>query len=164
MKAIAVFLAVVAVLFSPVSAADNPTIFDHIEGHWQAEGTAFGAPSTSDMIWDKTLDGHFYHVDYRIKMQRGDRVQTFHGIGYYRATDGATTSGFWADNSGDLHRLNATLDDNRIETIWGEAGGKQGRTHYILRDDGRVEVTDWLLTGDGWKQFNTAIFTRIAAQ
>ena len=40
-------------------------------------------------------------------------------------------------------------------------GHKQGRTRYELLDADRIEVTDWIKTPEGWRQFNQAIFARV---
>ncbi|MEZ5710435.1 MAG: hypothetical protein R3E02_13710 [Blastomonas sp.] len=137
-------------------------IFAALEGKWQAEGEAFGAPARTEMQWSPALDGRFQRIDYRIVMQRGESEQSFVGIGHYRMVAPDHADGYWVDNSGDMHPLSATLTATGIETIWGIAGGKQGRTRYALREDGRVEITDWLLTDAGWKEFNHSIVSRIA--
>ncbi|WP_417619778.1 hypothetical protein [Parasphingorhabdus sp.] len=140
-------------------ANDQQNIFDLVTGSWTASGNSFGPDVKSEMIWSKTLDGQFYKIDYRIIIDAASD-KTFTGIGHYRATESNTTVGYWADNSGDLHPLSVTIGKDAIVSIWGVAGGKQGRTEYRLLNEGRVQVTDWLLTRDGWRQFNHASFAR----
>ena len=143
-------------------SADAPAIslLDRVTGRWIADGNSFGPKTVSELDWTKTLDGKFYRIDYRILRPDNDGY-LFTGVGHYRVGKGTTTSGYWADSGGDLHPLSVRFDNDQIETIWGRANGKMGRTHYALEaDDTFLRVTDWMLTPAGWKQFNTALFTR----
>ncbi|WP_164118838.1 hypothetical protein [Sphingorhabdus sp. Alg239-R122] len=126
-------------------------------GTWKAEGTSFGVPSKSTMVWREALDGKFYRLTYTIEMQRDDKVQAFVGHGYYQR---GSSHGFWADNGGDLHSMVTTYTGTQVSTIWGKAGGKQGRSSYTLRDDGKIEVIDWILTENGWREFNRTLFSQ----
>ncbi len=154
-------VAIASLLISPLPAfaKDKQSMFDLLTGAWAASENSFGPDVKSEMIWSKTLNGKFYKIDYRIIMGAASD-ETFTGIGHYQATESNTTVGYWADNSGDLHPLSVTIGNDAIVSIWGVAGMKQGRTEYRLLDEGRVQVTDWLLTMDGWRQFNQASFTR----
>ncbi|MGB5485562.1 hypothetical protein [Parasphingorhabdus sp.] len=157
--AFAFAIASAAISPSAAHASDQENIFDQVTGSWVASGNSFGPDVKSEMIWTKTLDGQFYRIDYRINMNpAGDK--TFTGIGHYQATETSNTVGYWADNSGDLHPLSVKIGKDSIISIWGVAGGKLGRTEYHLTDEGRISVTDWLLTNDGWRQFNKASFVR----
>ncbi len=138
--------------------APQQSLLQTFTGTWRAEGTSFGAPSKSTMVWREALDGKFYRLTYTIEMQRGDEVQTFVGHGYYQR---GSSQGFWADNGGDLHPMVATYTDTALTTIWGKAGGKQGRSSYTLQEDDRIEVADWILTDDGWREFNRTMFSRL---
>jgi hypothetical protein len=89
---------------------------------------------------------------------------SFSGIGHYKTTNKESTSGYWADNGGDLHPLSVKLEENAIISIWGVAGKKQGRTEYRLESQNRAIVTDWILVSDGWKQFNQATFVLISPE
>jgi hypothetical protein len=152
----AVFLALLLIA-TPTLAA--PKIFEALEGEWSAEGKAFGADAKSRMEWTPALDGKFFRVDYRIEMTRDGGAQVFEGVGHYQPQGESGARGFWADNSGDLHPITAIVSDDVIISHWGVAGGKQGRTEYRLKDGG-VLVTDWILTPEGWKQFNQAAFKK----
>lgn len=144
------------ILASPSTNAEEPsTILDRFTGTWTATGNSFGDDIESEMVWTKTLDGQFYRIAYQINMQN-----SFRGIGHYKSTGDKKTTGYWVDNSGDLHPLSVTFEDDAIITIWGTAGKKQGRTEYRLISQDRATVTDWLLTGAGWRQFNHGKFER----
>lgn len=156
-QAAAIFTAVV---MSSAAAAAEPTIFDRLQGEWTAQGSAFGGDVVASMTWSPVLDGKFHRIEYRMEITRDGAVQVFEGTGHYRAPSGAETRGYWADTNADLHPIAAKVDADAIVTHWGVAGEKQGRTEYRLTADGAVSVTDWILTGEGWRQFNQATFTR----
>ncbi|GAB4524864.1 MAG: hypothetical protein Kow00133_13270 [Amphiplicatus sp.] len=158
-------LALLVAASSPptVHAADFPPVFRALEGEWRAEGEAFGASAKSSMIWAPTLDGEFYRIAYRIEMTRATGIEVFEGVGYYQALTPESARGFWVDNSGDLHPLTVKIEPNAVTTHWGTPGDKQGRTVYRVIAGGSVEVTDWLLAAEGWRQFNKAVFRRAGA-
>ncbi len=137
--------------------ATQSAIMEKFAGTWKAEGTSFGLPSKSTMIWFKDLADKFYRVKYQIDMDRESKTVTFRGHGYY--THGSK-DGFWADTSGDLHPMVTSYSDNMLSTIWGKAGGKQGRSNYTLKSDGSIEVVDWILQENGWREFNRTQFQR----
>ncbi|MEP3467537.1 MAG: hypothetical protein ABJN65_16065 [Parasphingorhabdus sp.] len=144
------------VLTAPsLQAEDSPTILERFTGTWIASGNSFGDDVEVKMTWSKILSGQFYRIDYQINM-----MNNFSGVGHYKATKERTTSGYWADNSGDLHPLSVEFKDNAIVTIWGVAGKKQGRTEYRLVNKDQATVTDWLLTAGIWNKFNHGEFVR----
>jgi hypothetical protein len=96
-------------------------------------------------------------------MPRGEQTAVFEGAAYYKYEGNDRWSAFWADNSGDLHPVSAVRDGAAIVSHWGVEGAKYGRTRYELMSNGELEVTDWIQTGEGWKQFNKNTFTRIEA-
>lgn len=152
--------ALLALLPAPALAGEATDLLGRLQGEWTSAGPAFGGPAKSMMRWSPTLDGRFVRIDYLIAMERQGSTQTFTGIGHYKPGDGAEATGYWADNSGDLHPLNARADKDALTTIWGTAGGEQGRTEYRFMPDGKVRVTDWVLTAEGWRQFNQNLFER----
>lgn len=141
-------------------AEDNSAsaVIDQLIGNWSAQGEAFGASADTEMRWERDLGGKFIRLSYRIEMERGDDVSTFQGVAYYGDLVDGEYRAFWADNSGDLHPIKAKQEDNALIANWGVEGGKQGRTRYELITGGGVEVTDWIRSGDEWRQFNHAIF------
>ncbi len=138
-------------------AAHQSTLMAKFAGTWKAEGTSFGLPSKSTMTWSRDLAGKFYRAEYRIDMDNKGKASNFTGHGYYRA---GGNDGFWADTSGDLHPLVISYTENGLTAIWGKAGGKQGRSSYIMQADGRIEVIDWILRDEGWREFNRTLFSR----
>lgn len=155
-----VMMVLAMVLFiNPAAAQNEQSIFEKFAGTWLATGNSFGEQAKSSMIWSETLDGKYYRIDYQITVNDSG-ANSFTGIGHYRLSDGTNFDGYWADNSGDLHPLAAQAKTDRLTSIWGKAGAKQGRTEYLLLPDGHIQVTDWLLTKTGWREFNKAIFRK----
>lgn len=143
----------------PVLAQNDQDWFDRAEGRWQAEGMSFGLPSASRMNWSETLDGRFQRLDYRIEMTAPDgSTRVFEGVAHYRTTE-TGIEGYWADTTGDLHPISAEADDAALTSQWGRAGGEQGRSEYRFTETG-MTVTDWLLTAEGWREFNRTDFER----
>ena len=131
-------------------------------GDWESNGITFGQAAHSILRWHPALNGKFMHVEYEIKSADNlDAQPIFKGLGFYQMSGKTSLKAFWADSSGDLHPITARIKGRTLVSTWGVAGGKLGRTHYKLNRAGQMEVTDWLLHEDGWKQFNHNIFSRI---
>lgn len=152
-------LSAALMVINPVAAQTEQTIFQRFEGVWTATGNSFGQQAQSKMVWSQTLNGKFYRIDYSIVFDASGN-NAFTGIGHYRLSTEPKISGYWVDNSGDLHPLSAAREADRLLTIWGKAGSKMGRTEYQLLPDGSLQVTDWQLTTEGWKMFNKAVFQK----
>ena len=114
------------------------------------------------MAWLPALHGQFFRVDYKIEMRNpSNQLQIFQGVAFYRAKRSDGFDAFWADNSGDLHPITIDLDGNALIANWGVEGAKQGRTRYELVDSQTMEVTDWIKTDEGWREFNKNEFIRL---
>ena len=114
------------------------------------------------MTWSPALNGRFVRLDYRIEMRPApDQMSLFQGIAYYKAEGGDKLDAFWADNFGELHPISAEHDESALVALWGVEGSKQGRTRYELIAPDKIEVTDWIKTPEGWRQFNHTVFTRL---
>lgn len=150
-----------ALLTVQAAAAEAPgALIQQFAGAWRAQGTAFGAPAQSHIVWAPALGGKFVRLDYSIEMTRESGTTRFEGAAYYQLEDGETVEAFWADNSGDLHPITASREGDALISLWGVEGGKQGRTRYELIASGEMQVTDWIKTPEGWRQFNQGLFVR----
>lgn len=148
------------IVLSAHAAAQEADWFDRAAGEWRAEGVSFGMPSVTEMRWSETLNGQFQRLDYRIEMTTPDGGSSvFEGIAHYRVQDTGIEA-YWADTTGDLHPIVATTEDGTLTSHWGRNGGKQGRSEYRLTETG-MTVTDWLLTAEGWREFNRTEFARV---
>ena len=149
-------------LFAPGTLAADP--LHDLLGAWRSDSLAFGLPAESTMQWTPVLDGRFVRLQHRIEMRAEDGSSSvFKGVAHYRDNGEDGAHAYWADSSGDLHPIRVAREKSALVAHWGVAGAKQGRTRYELLDADRVRVTDWLLTDDGWRQFNQAEFSRAAA-
>ncbi|WP_428407163.1 hypothetical protein [Hyphococcus sp.] len=149
-------------LLQPAAAASPSALLAQLEGEWRSDGPAFGGAAESAMVWAQALKDKFYRLDYRVAVTREDGASfTFEGVAHYQLGEGETLSAYWADNSGDLHPIRAERDGDALVALWGVEGAKQGRTRYQLLPSGEIEVTDWIKTKDGWRQFNQNRFMRI---
>lgn len=154
-------LAALLVLVNGALGAEEAALLSKFEGDWHSDGAAFGKPALSRMTWKMALDNRFYRLDYTISIQNEpDAPRVFQGVAYYQISDRDGLLAFWADNSGDLHPIVAARERDALVANWGVEGGKQGRTRYELLSADRMEVTDWIMTPDGWRQFNRNIFSR----
>ncbi len=150
-------------LVQPALSAGPAELLAQLEGEWRSDGPAFGGAAQSVMIWAPALDGEFTRLEYRVSVTRDDSAAfVFEGVAHYQHGDGDALSAYWADNSGDLHPIRAERDGDALVAHWGVEGAKQGRTRYELLPTGEVEVTDWIRTKDGWRQFNRNRFSRAA--
>ncbi len=137
---------------------DAAQLLEDFIGEWTSQDPAFSAPAQSTMRWSPALNEKFSRLNYRIEMNEGASV--FEGVAYYKMASGENLTAFWADNSGDLHPIVAMRDGQALVANWGVEGEKQGRTRYELIGADEIEVTDWIRTDDGWRQFNHNIFRR----
>ena len=158
-----ILIAFVVVIGSSVSAQSQSSapIIEQLSGTWVSGGDAFGVPARTTMRWEETLGGKFFRLDYRIEMQReGGAPSVFEGVAYYRHAGNEAYTAYWADNGGELHPIKGEREGNALIAHWGAEGAKQGRTRYQLLPNGAVEVTDWIKTAEGWRQFNKNSFVR----
>lgn len=164
-RACAGFLGIFFLLCSPVRAGDFAGLLDRFEGEWTSNGPAFGGEAASTMIWAPTLNTKFFRLDYSVAVTREDGAGfAFKGIAHYQLGDEESLSAYWADNSGDLHPIHAERDGDALVAHWGVDGAKQGRTRYELLPSGEIDVTDWIRTTEGWRQFNRNRFVKRAVE
>lgn len=159
---IPVWVIALTMLLSSTAAADPTSLLSSLKGHWQAEGEAFGAPSSSSMIWtDTAMGGKFFQLDYQINRTTAEGLQPiFAGRAYYRESSNQQLKAFWIDTNGNLHPVSAIVEDSALVAHWGTAETEQGRTRYQLNGQGILEVTDWVKSSGGWRQFNHTVFAR----
>jgi len=158
-----IICALLVCFFSPAQGEESGPhgLLEAFEGEWRSSDPAFGDPAQTEMQWSPTLDGKFMRLDYRIDMRPDtENPASFEGVAFYRLESKDELRAFWADNSGDLHPIRAERRDDGLHVEWGVDGAKQGRTLYELAAPDELQVTDWIKTEDGWRQFNHNVFTR----
>lgn len=153
-------LAGLFLIFTQASIAEESQ-FKAFLGEWASDGAAFGQKAHSTMKWTDTLDGAFIRLEYQINMENSEgKKSRFEGVAHYKVSNSPSIKGYWADNTGDLHPISAVFEGTGLMAHWGVEGGKQGRTRYNLVSADTIDVTDWIKTADGWKQFNHNSFKR----
>jgi hypothetical protein len=149
------------------SAYQTPATRDpmlrRLMGYWQsAEGKAFGNPAVVTMLWEPVLQFQWVKLSYRMDIQiSSGKKEIFEGTANYHPEEPNTYKATWSDSGGELHSVRATADGDTLTALWGEAPGKQGKTTYRLADNDTVEVTDYILESEVWKQFNRNVFRRV---
>jgi len=162
-RSMALFYALLVLLFlnNTVIASEQGQLNDFL-GEWQSSDDAFGQAAISRLHWQEVLAGKFVRLDYTISAtQNAAQNPMFSGVAYYRETPNGELEAFWADSGGDLLPIEASRVDRLLIANWGVAGGKQGKTHYQLNDDGGLLVTDWIKKDDQWQQFNKGKYARV---
>jgi hypothetical protein len=136
-------------------------LYNALEGDWRSDGNAFGQPAVSQMRWASVMENCYWQLDYVIETNPGtERASIFMGRGVHQSEDG-NVFGQWIDNRGDMHDLDGSITDTELLVYWGEPTDTLGRSRYRVLDDGTIQVTDWILREDGWRQFNDNVFVRI---
>lgn len=155
------FLALV--LTAGSTGEDRLTLLDSFIGAWHSDAPAFGAPASSAMTWQNAgLGDKFIKLSYKINTNpAGEPGIGFEGVAYYKTAISPEFEGFWADNSGNLHPIKAHIDGDSLVALWGTPETEQGKTQYHLVAPDKLEVTDWVKTPKGWRQFNQNIFQRL---
>lgn len=131
-------------------------------GTWHGEGKIAGADSKIVMKWEPALGGKFFKLIFRNRMAGKDgAVSIFEGEAFYKVLDDKTYQGTWADSGGELHPINAKLENNAVNSLWGREDAKLGRTVYKLVADKKMEVTDSIRLADGtWREFGKAVYVK----
>ena len=163
MKALALATSLSIVSVSPALACDPSDwpLHQAFEGEWQSSGNAFGQPASSHMRWTPVMDGCFWQIEYSIETNPGtDDADTFRGRGVHIAANGVI-EGSWIDNMAVIHRLRGTINEIELMVYWGEPDETLGRSRYTALENGGIQVTDWILTDDGWQTFNDNRFERV---
>lgn len=157
----AVCAAILLAVSASGAAAASAETFAPLIGAWRAEGTSFGKPAKSRMVWRSVLDGKAVQIDYEITLTLAPGEQRFAGAGHFVATDASSYRGYWVDTGPELFPIEGTIGGGAFTSIWGVAGQKRGKTVYRVIGPTQVEVIDWLEQKDGsWREFNRATFTR----
>ena len=134
-------LAPLLLLLAVPAAAQDIAPLAWLEGRWQGPGTMFGNPSEAVLDVRPSLGGRFLEFSYR--------AGAFEGRAFYRPDGNGSWRATWFDNRGISFPILAALAERTLASDWGSAETERGRTVYRLRDDGRLEVVDSVMTPGG---------------
>lgn len=120
-------------------------------GSWTGSGTMFGNPSEARLDIRSTAEGFDLHY----------RAGAFEGRAAYRPLGADRWQADWSDNRGVAFPIAATAAGQMLTSNWGSAETERGRTTYRLREDGRLEVVDFVLPREGSpREFARHVLTR----
>lgn len=163
MRPIATTFLLIACSCSAIAQISNHAFLQKLNGHWSADGNAFGTPAKITMSWQPSLSGKFVHLQYKMEMKGADgRVQVFEGTAFYKPVSEFEVKATWFDSGGEMHPITGTIDGTMLTSLWGTAETKLGKTTYQFLDDNKVEIVDSIKKPDGtWREFNRNTLSRI---
>ncbi len=146
---------------SPTTKTTNDFLKSFL-GTWKGAGKVMGLESKIDLVWETVLDGKFVKISSRIEMKKKDGgTQIFEGVAYYKAIDEQKYQGNWFDSGGDALPIDARIEGNALNALWGTEETKLGRTIYRLVDEKNMEVVDSIRLKDGtWREFGRVVYVR----
>ena len=152
---------VAALLIAPPTSAQETPVMDEMIGAWVGSGTLFGADATFTMKWEWALGERFVRLTFQNRMVGADGVaRGLDAEAFYQPMGEGRFEGTWFDTRGMVLRLSGTVEERTLTTLWGSPETEQGRTVYRLLEENRMEVEDWVLSGDQWSQFGHATYSR----
>lgn len=151
MRALCGLAAPLALIAAPATAQDAGAL-SWLAGEWRGTGTMFGRPSEATLSVRPVLGGRFLELSYRAGPFEGRAFYSFVSGGRWRAT--------WFDNRGVTFPIEAHEIERSLTSEWGSADSEQGRTVYLLRDNGELRVTDSVRRNGAYSEFASHVFTR----
>ena len=137
---------------APAQAQQSLETLSWLVGEWRGTGTMFGHPSEATLSVRPVLGGRFLELNYR--------AGPFEGRALYRFVSGGQWRAQWFDNRGATFPIEAREIERSLTSDWGSAETEQGRTVYLLRDNGRLLVTDSIRRDGGYREFASHIFEK----
>jgi hypothetical protein len=146
-------LVALLVLVAAPAAAQDASGLSWLTGSWRGGGTMFGRPSEATLEIRPVLGGRFVELSYR--------AGGFEGRAFYRPSGEGRWQATWFDNRGATFAIEAALAGRTLTADWGSAETEQGRTIYRRAEDGRLHVSDSVLSRDGSQRpFASHVLTR----
>ncbi len=113
------------------------------------------------MQWEWVLENKFIRLTFQNKILRSDGDELIlKAQGFYQPKGGEQYKGTWFDSRGMVLPLHASVKDSGLVTLWGTPETEQGRTIYRLVDKDKIELKDFVLKDNDWKQFGYAVYQR----
>ena len=88
------------------------------------------------------------------------KAKNISAIGFYQPMGDERYEGTWFDSRGMVLPLDASRMGGALVTLWGTPDTEQGRTIYRIIAKDRIEVEDYVLKDNEWKQFGEAVYRR----
>ncbi|QCB53187.1 hypothetical protein E5675_01170 [Sphingopyxis sp. PAMC25046] len=150
--------AAAALLASAAPAAGAPSLAAW-HGSWVGEGEAFGKPATATLEIAPG-EGGATTLAYRLRIERTPPV-TYSAEASYTVDAKGRVRGKWTDSTGRTRAIAGGVNAAKWWTHWGSADVEIGRSTYVLKEGGRLLVSDSVLREDGsWHVFAVLRYTR----
>jgi hypothetical protein len=149
-------------LGAPAQAVDAriapPPVFERLRGEWLGEGTLLGRAARFTMRWQHGDGFAVLTFSNAFVDAAGNATPVLNAAAVYR-TDGDKPEAVWLDSRGERIEIRWEATDSALVSHW-TAPNERGRTTYSARSADEVEVVDEVLSGETWRTFGTARFTR----
>ena len=132
-------------------------VFGDLAGEWRGAGTLLGRTAEFSMCWEPG-DGFAVLRFANAFVDADVRVPVLNAAAVYR-TSPANPEAVWLDSRGVRVEIRWEASDSALVSHW-TAPTEEGRTTYRVRSAAELEVVDEVSTGDGWRTFGTADYTR----
>jgi hypothetical protein len=142
------------------SQAQERDVFTQLAGCWEGRGDLFGRPAVFSMTWERRVANTWVLTFSNAFVDStGQRTPVLQATALYGRMAG---TGVWFDTRGLRLELTWTATDSLLAVEW-RAPDERGRTHYRVRDDATIDVTDEVYAAEGWRRFGSAQYQRCAA-
>lgn len=139
------------------AAFPQSSVLDRFAGAWKGEGKVNGRESKVEMVWEPVTGGRHYRIGYRNSMEGGT---VFEGTALYSPNPSGGFSGLWVDSFGFSRPIVAEFSNETLTSNWGSPETEEGRTEYRLTGADSMQVTDFVRTKDGWREFGRVSYRR----
>ena len=145
---------------APLAAQGAAPVFDRLQGEWRGRGTLMGRDARFTMRWQRAGGFALLTFGNAFADTSGRETPVLHAAAVYR-TSPAPPEGVWLDSRGVRVEIRWEATDSTLVANW-TAPTETGRTTYLVRSAGDVEVIDEVLSASGWRTFGTARYRREA--
>lgn len=144
---------------SALAAQSAAPVFDRLAGEWRGEGTLMGRSAEFTMTWTPHGELATLVFSNAFPDSTGALTPVLEAVAAYR-TVRETPEAVWLDSRGVRIEIAwQATDDSTLVADW-SAPNESGRTSYRVVGPDAVEVTDEVLTDEGWRIFATARYRR----
>jgi hypothetical protein len=145
---------------APPATAQEPRVFDLLEGFWEGEGTLLGQPAHFAMRWERHEDFAILSFENAFVGTGGERTPVLSSVAIYRTGD-ASPEAVWLDSRGVRVEIRWERTPSALVAHW-RAPDESGRTTYRLDAPGILDVLDEVQAEGGWRVFGSGRLVKTA--
>lgn len=146
----------------PLAAQDTAPVFGQLAGEWRGEGTLMGRQAQFTMSWQMQDSFAVLTFSNSFVAEDGQVTAVLNSAAIYRASPD-NPEAVWLDSRGVRVEIRWETSDSALVSNW-TAPTESGRTTYHVRTRNEIEVVDEVMSGDAWRTFATARYTREGAR